>query len=79
MNAEDCPTHRALIDRAEANGVGIFYPWTCDCTPTTGCECCRCCREADRCEENGCSNMCDMDLDPCDCEDDDYVEFRGRW
>ena len=29
MNAEDCPVHRPLIDRAEANG--IYYPWTCEC------------------------------------------------
>jgi hypothetical protein len=29
MNAEDCPVHRDLIDRAEARG--IFYPWICEC------------------------------------------------
>lgn len=29
MNAEDCPVHRDLIDRA--GKAGIYYPWTCEC------------------------------------------------
>lgn len=29
MNAEDCATHRELID-APGPG-GIYYPWTCEC------------------------------------------------
>lgn len=29
MNAEDCPTHRPEIDKT------VFYPWICDCQPST--------------------------------------------
>jgi hypothetical protein len=43
MNAEDCPVHRDLIDRAGA--AGIYYPWTCECEPETDIPRCSSCGE----------------------------------